>query len=188
MTGEPFKKQDKTIPNPVQKLTLDNVHPQKFPLPTFMKNYIHGKVNSNVISKLQQTSKFYRKMFPFIICRRLEINDGKPNGYKNAMNITLEMIQKLPEIGLTNSLFIGESENSQVKLIPALFSKITFCDLKYIRIDFHNNLSFSEFKVLTKSGNVEVLHLKLIEILNDEGSRIPLDVLLAHVSKVTHFW
>uniref|UniRef100_A0AC35FMY0 Uncharacterized protein n=1 Tax=Panagrolaimus sp. PS1159 TaxID=55785 RepID=A0AC35FMY0_9BILA len=133
--------------------------------------------NSEHLKKLYQTCKYFFSKIGIIIIENIKIRKH----YKKFLNIDYNLnvaphdpiLEKLSNVWIVNEIDCFREYEDNL-FIPTLIPKISKCTVKKITI-IDDDLWVDEFKLLTKSGNVEILNLVGVNIFDPKCTLMPLE-------------
>uniref|UniRef100_A0AC35GL87 Uncharacterized protein n=1 Tax=Panagrolaimus sp. PS1159 TaxID=55785 RepID=A0AC35GL87_9BILA len=113
------------------------------------------------------------------IVEYLSINEFNEKSFES-YNIRIKSNDiKLLKSNLMLNGYLGLWEKG---ISPLFFSKIAKCNVSTLLLYCDLKLTIREFEILTKTGNIKEINFSM-NIFYDDGSKVPLEVLLLHVPK-----
>jgi hypothetical protein len=173
--------------------TPENASAQSLPFRSPFSKYMIDNANGNILSKLQQSCKYFFIKRPILPCyrivlggRRLNLNDGEQCKYEeNSVHYpsAINPASNNKNMIISTSLYAsGDDERILSKFINERFYK---CDAKHIEIR-NQTLREWEFEFLVGHGNVETCCVKDVMIFKQPGI-MKVDDILAKMPKLQYF-
>ena len=162
--------------------------PQRFPLPKPLMQYIFENLKPQHLKKLYQSCKYFYARFQFIIIDSLKIRKHykrySTDGYSLSVSPHDPILMKLSRVWITEEIDCFREYEDNL-FLPTLIPKIVKCSVRQIKI-IDDDLWMDEFKFLTKSGNVEVLNLDGVNIIDSNHKLMPIEDVISHIPNAHH--
>ena len=162
---------------------------QQFLLPEAFVFYIAKNPPSpEVYNKLIRCCKYFWVKNPVITLNSLRRFCNEEcwrtfniNGCEKLQKFNIETLNE--KLWIHRSLNVGDGHKS---MASSLIPKIYRCNLTSLDLS-NQNLSFDEFIKFTSSGSLEILYINETIVKNDDGSIVPIEILIEHLPNLQAF-
>uniref|UniRef100_A0AC34GXA4 F-box domain-containing protein n=1 Tax=Panagrolaimus sp. ES5 TaxID=591445 RepID=A0AC34GXA4_9BILA len=163
-------------------------YPQQFSLPKPIIAYLMENANSEHLKKLYKSCKYFFSKLEIIIIDNIKIRKHYKKYLHNNYCLSVAphdpILAKLTSVWIVNEIDCFREYEDNL-FIPTLIPKIKKCTIKKITI-IDDDLWINEFKLLTKSGNVEVLNLDGVNIIDPKCTLMPFEDVISYIPNANH--